>query len=118
MPNINKFLIIISVLFILFGCSHLESKYEQMTSEETADNYYIVWNERKYTCFGVIDYKDVGQQIGIVDNDKDNRIYEVKGYSNKEWLISYYYSGEMDSYMLFKEVNVKKIPEDLKKLKI
>ena len=49
-----------------------------------------------------------GKQIGIVDGDKDNRVYELKGYSVDEWIVN---SFPYDAAMLLREVNVTDIPD-------
>ena len=73
-----------------------------------------------YVIFGAGDYgKKALEMLGrenvafFVDNDKNNQVYEYKGYSPDECIISFYYSGEMDGCMLMREINVKNIPEKL-----
>ena len=66
-----------------------------------------------YVPFCAVNNSDRGEQIGIVDNDENNQIYKYKGYSEDEWLISFYHSGLMDSSMLMKEIGVSNIPKDL-----
>ena len=40
-------------------------------------------------------------------------MYEYKGYSSDNCIISFYKSGKMDSSMLMKEISVTEIPDDL-----
>ena len=66
-----------------------------------------------YVPFCVIDNSYRGEQIGVVDNDDDDQIYKYKGYSENEWLISFYHSGLMDNSMLLREMSVTNIPDNL-----
>ena len=40
-------------------------------------------------------------------------MYEYKGHSTDDWIISFYKSVEMDSSMLMKEINTTEIPDNL-----
>lgn len=84
-----------------------------MSSIETKDYVAVAWKDKMYVPFCAINNSDRGEQIGIVDNDENNQIYKYKGYSEDEWLISFYHSGLMDSSMLMKEIGVSNIPKDL-----
>ena len=53
------------------------------------------------------------EKIGIVNGDKNDRVYEYREHSTDEWIISFYKSGEMDNSMLMKEINVTEIPDNL-----
>lgn len=106
---ISLFLLII----ILSACNSKNSKLDNMTTESNDDYVSIIWQERTYVPFCAIDNDERGVQIGIVNGDKNDQVYEYKGYSSDEWIISFYKSGEMDNSMLMKEVNVKEIPNNL-----
>ena len=54
-----------------------------------------------------------GKQIGIVDGDKKDKIFELKGLSTDEWIIEYY-DVEMSVYTVFKADSVIEIPDVLK----
>ena len=66
------------------------------------------------TQFSGNEYKrsDCGRQIGIVDGDKDDKVFEYKGYSSDEWIINYY-ANNMDTIMLLREIDVTDIPDNL-----
>lgn len=48
-----------------------------------------------------------------VNGDKNDQVYEYKGHSTDDWIISFYKSVEMDSSMLMKEINTTEIPDNL-----
>lgn len=81
-----------------------------MTTEMHDDYTAIVWEDKTYVPYCAISKTDCGEQIGIVDGDKDDKVYEYKGYSTDEWIINYYV---MDSAMLYREINVTNIPDGL-----
>ena len=91
----------------------LEDDLENMTSVSGDEYLAIAWNENTYVPYCAISKNECGKQIGIVDGDEDNRVYEYNGYSTDEWIIHMYVSGLMDSPMLFREINVADIPEGL-----
>lgn len=100
-------------MIILSACNSKSSTLDNMTTESNDDYVSITWQGRTYVPFCAIDNDERGVQIGIVNGDKNDQVYEYKGYSSDEWIISFYKSGEMDSSMLMKEVNVKQIPNNL-----
>lgn len=103
---------ILCISMIMTACVKSQP-LENMSSIETKDYMAITWNDKIYVPFCAVEKSFRGKQIGIVDNDKNNQVYEYKGYSPDEWIISFYYSGEMDGCMLMREINVKNIPEKL-----
>ena len=69
----------------------------------------IIWGDKTYVPYGALDdYGERGKQIGIVDGDKDNRVYELKGYSVDEWIVN---SFPYDAAMLYREIDVTDIPD-------
>ena len=103
------FMLLIAItVFSLSACSKQE--LVDMTTEPY-DNYAaIVWEDRTYVPYCAISKADCGRQIGRVAGDKDDRVYEYKGYSPDEWIINSY---AMDSAMLCRERNVTNIPDGL-----
>lgn len=113
----KKLIYIISLYLItimLSSCGQSNKKLENMTTQKNNDYVAIVWGNRAYVPFCAVDNREKGTQIGIVSGDKKNQVYEYKGYSTDAWIISFYKSGEMDSSMLMKEINVTEIPYNLK----
>ena len=56
--------------------------------------------------YAVISKRQIGEQIGIVDGDVDNRVYELEGYDSEKWIVEFLHSGLMDNYVLMKEEHV------------
>lgn len=55
-----------------------------MTTLVTDEYSAIVWDDRIYVPYCAISKSECGQQIGIVDGDKDDIVCEYKGYSSDE----------------------------------
>lgn len=113
----KKKLLVVAALLIfinLGGCTQNQSRtLDHMSSVTTKDYVAISWQGRTYVPFCVVDNSYRGEQIGVVDNDEDDQIYKYKGYSENEWLISFYHSGLMDNSMLLREMSVTNIPDNL-----
>jgi hypothetical protein len=109
-------LIFLTVIMILSICACSKQEVADMANMTTDDKdgyVAIVWDERTYVPYTAISKKDCGKQIGIIDNDEYDKVYEYKDYSSEMWIAGMYISGEMDAPMLFREVNVTDIPEGL-----
>ena len=108
---------IVALSISLCACSQKQDipqqDLENMTTLSGDEYTAIVWDENTYVPYCAISKSGCGKQIGIVDGDKDDRIYEYNGYSTDEWIISMYVSGLMDAPMLYREINVTDIPEGL-----
>lgn len=85
----------------------------EMTTEESDRYNAIVWGEKRYVPYCAFSQKDCGKQIGIVDGDENDRVYEWKGHAADEWIINIYVSGLMDGAMLYREENTTNVPEGL-----
>ena len=112
----KKFIYFISIcllMIMLSACGQKNNKLENMTRQSNDDYVSIIWEDRVYVPFGGISNSEQGAQICIVNGDKNDQVYEYKGHSTDDWIISFYKSGEMDSSMLMKEINTTEIPEDL-----
>lgn len=103
-----SFIIIVLFISTLCACSHQE--LENMTSASSGDGYrVVVWGDKTYVPYGALSaYGDRGKQIGFIDNDKNHKVYECKGYSTDEWIAA---ALPYDAAMLYREVNVTAIPE-------
>lgn len=113
MKKLIYFISLCLMVIILSACMNRSNQLENMTTQESNDYVSIIWGDRVYVPFCAIDNSERGAQIGIVDGDKNDQVYEYKNYSTEDWIISFYKSGEMDSSMLMKEINVKEIPDNL-----
>lgn len=110
--------LIISLVSGICACARQENnapeELQDLSYIEREDYMAVVWDERVYVPFCAVDNSLREKQIGIVNGDENDRIYEAAGLSPEEWIISYYESGMMDGSMLMKEENVKEIPNGLK----
>ena len=97
---------------ILCSCS-TNNKSDNFSRSLSDDYAAIILDNKTYVPFCAVDNKYRGRQIGIVDNDDCDQVYEYKGYSTDDWIISFYKSGKMDNSMLMREVNVTDIPDNL-----
>ena len=113
MKKIIYFITLCLMVIMLSACAKSSKPLENMTTQNSDGYVSIVWQDRVYVPFCAIENEQRGEQIGIVDGDERDQVYEYKEHSTKDWIISFYKSGEMDSSMLMKEINVKDIPENL-----
>lgn len=113
MKKLIYFITLCLMVFMLSACAKSSKPLENMTTQNSDGYVSIVWQDRVYVPFCAIENEQRGEQIGIVDGDERDQVYEYKDHSTKDWIISFYKSGEMDSSMLMKEINVKDIPENL-----
>ena len=108
MKRMLPFMFIMTVIISLCSCS--KQDLADMATSVNDEYAAIVWEDRTYVPYCAIDKTQCGQQIGIIDNDEDDKVFEYKGYSVDEWIINYYV---MDGAMLYKEINVTDIPGGL-----
>lgn len=101
------------LMIMLSACGQKNNKLENMTTQSNADYTSIIWGDRVYVPFCDINNSEQGAQIGIVNGDKNYQVYEYKGHSTDDWIIEFYKSGEMDTSMLMKEINITEIPDNL-----
>ena len=103
-------LFVIGILVVSMMCACSQQDLEDMTSGEGDGYATIVWGDKTYVPYGALtdDYGERGKQIGIVDGDKDNRVYELKGYSVDEWLVNAF---PHDGAMLLREIDATDIPD-------
>ncbi len=84
-----------------------------MTYEEKEDAVAIAYGGRTYFPYGTVDKIDLSTQIGVIDKDQNDCVYEYKDYLDEDWIAEMYHSGEMDNPMLYKEESVTVIPDEL-----
>lgn len=112
----KKLICLISIcllMIILSACGKGDNNLERMITEEKEDYVSITWQGRTYVPFCVIENSERGSQIGIVNEDKNDQVFEYKNHSSDDWIISFYKSNEMDNSMLMKEISVTEIPNNL-----
>ena len=108
-------LLITVVLMLLCACNARKEvgDLKNYTSGDTGQYVYVALNGKIFVPFTAVSNADRGKQIGIVNGDPKDQIYEYKDYPTDEWIISYYESGEMDGSMLMKEESISEFPEGL-----
>lgn len=113
MKRVGIFVISILVSFLMCACSNQKAEnIVNMTLSEGEEYSSIIWNDKTYIPYCVISKNRQGKQIGIVNGDKDDRVYEFKEHSTDEWIIN---SLTMDGgAILYKETKVTEIPSELK----
>ena len=68
-------------MIVLSSCGQKSNKLENMTTQSNNEYIAIIWEDRIYVPFCAINNSEQGSQIGIVDSDKNNKVYEYKGHS-------------------------------------
>ena len=109
--NIMKRIIYLALLFsLIFSLSSCTCRELADMTSGLGDGYaYITWDGRTYVPYGALNENGKrGKQIGIVDGDGENRVYELKGYSAEEWIVN---CLPHDPGMLLREIGVTDIPE-------
>lgn len=84
-----------------------------MQRRETEAYTAVLWEGRTYIPFCAVDNDSRGKQLGIVNGNERDQIYEYRGYDPEEWIISFYRSGLMDGSLLLRESGVTEIPDGL-----
>lgn len=72
------------LMVILSSCSKSNNKLESMTTGDNSEYVSIIWQGRTYSPFCAIDNGERGLQVGIVDGDKNDQVFEYKGYSKDD----------------------------------
>ena len=98
------------LIFLIISCDTRE--YQNYTTKLENEISYICLNDKNFIPYSSVKKSDCGNQIGIVDYDQNDKIYEYKGYSSDEWIINCY-SDMGDTFMLLRELNTTDIPEGL-----
>lgn len=117
--NISLLLAIVTLSIMLSSCGHPAS-LESMEYVRHEDGNYgdqIKWGDSVYTIWSAMNTDLIDKQIGIIDGDKKEKVYNVRGYSSEEWLI-HHYDVIMSTYDLYKADSVTDIPEEFAKLKM
>lgn len=100
------------MVVLLSSCSFKE--YESMSTISDSETAVIARCDVIYQFHGFVNGDELaGKQIGVLDGDKNHKVYRVKGFSDADWLIS-----ELDVLMergifsLYRAEHVDEIPVD------
>ncbi len=105
--------ILLTAVIMISLCSCSKQELEDMSTKIHDDHTDIVWGHKTYVPYCPISTTDCGEQIGIVDGNKDDRVYAYKGHPADEWIVNVYHSHLMDGAMLYREIGVIDIPDGL-----
>ena len=109
MKKILAFVLLIALSASLCACSVQNSDLADMTTGHGDGYVTVIWGDKTYVPYGALSaYGKRGKQIGIVDGDKNDRVYECKGQSPEEWIVT---ALPHDAAMLLREIDVTAIPE-------
>lgn len=105
------FLLFVIAALLVALCSCSKGELAELTTEVNDDYAAILWGDKTYVPYCAIAKSDCGKQIGIVDGNKNDRVYEYQGHSADEWLINCLTTD--GGALLYKEIDVVAIPEGL-----
>ena len=113
MKRIAAIVILVCLIITLSSCGKNNTTLEAMSTIDAGKYQAIVWKDKTYVPYCGVDNSERGEQIGIVNGDKNDQVYQYSNHPVEEWIISFYHSGEMDTCMLMREVNVTDIPKGI-----
>jgi len=126
--EINKkiiipFLLIIIAFLRLISCKANNGKYPEYTVRDNTELgcVELVYKGITYRPYGILTLdsgfnKFMAKQIGIKEDNSNYKIYELKGYDSREWIVDYL-DVFMGSSLLFKSIDVIDIPKELERYK-
>lgn len=101
--------VLISVLFLMSCTAKTYENYQGFQNGSV-----LIRGSITYSFYGPLPEDSLrGRQIGIVDGDKKDKVYELKGHSSEDWIIEYY-DVVMSVYTVYKADTVTEIPDILK----
>ena len=118
---LKSFLLIIIVFLCFISCKANNKKYPEYSVKVNTELgcielFYEGITYRPYGIFTSFN-KLVAKQIGINDNSPNSKIYELKGYDSREWIVEYL-DVLMGTNRLLKSIDVIEIPKELEKYKV
>lgn len=121
MKHVISFAVLFAAVFCCFGCTPAYEPQNgtdvnampvaRMETEVTDQYAAIVWDERFYVPFCPVGASACGRQIGIVDGDDQEKVFEFKGHSVDEWIVNAH--SPHDGAMLLREIQVQNTPDGL-----
>ncbi len=105
-------LVLAAAMLMLASCVGAGTReLVDMKMVDVGDHVEVLWEDRSYVPFCVVSKKDMGEQIGYCNGDRDDRISEYTGYPPEEWLVSWMTTD--GGAILLREKNVTVIPDGL-----
>ncbi|HWQ57968.1 MAG TPA: hypothetical protein VN540_03035 [Clostridia bacterium] len=109
----KKFSVLLAILLLAALLTSCVAK-EYVNFQELDDGARLQKGDIVYSFYAALPKDSLrGKQIGIVDDDKKHKVFEVKGFSSDEWVIEYY-DVIMSVYSIYKADTVSEIPEEFK----
>ena len=120
---LKSFLLIIIVFLCFISCKANNKKYPEYTIRDNTGLGCIelVYEGITYRPYGILTLdsgfnKFLTKQIGIREDNSNSKIYELKGYDSREWIVDY-----LDVFLgvslLLKSIDVIDIPKELERYK-
>ena len=104
-------LILAAAMLMLASCVGGKRELVDMKMVDVGDHVEVIWEERSCVPFCVVSKKDMGEQIGYCNGDRDDRISGYMDYPPEEWLVSWMTTD--GGAILLREKNVTVIPDGL-----
>jgi hypothetical protein len=106
--------ILVCLLIILCSCGKNEKGLVNMSTLDKFGYRAIVWSHRVYVPYCDISNNERGNQVGIVNGNINEQIYEYSNHQVDDWIIWFFASGETDGWsILMRELSVTEIPNGL-----
>lgn len=120
---LKSFLLFIIVFLCFISCKTKNIKYPEYTVRDNTGLGYIelVYEGITYRPYGILTLgsefnRYLSKQIGIREDNYNNKIYELIGYDSREWIVDYH-DVFMGSSLLLKSIDVIDIPKELERYK-
>jgi len=118
----RQVLFLMIIIFINFiGCkAHTKNYPEYLIRDNTELGCTeLFYDGITYRPYGILTSfnKFMAKQIGTSEDSPNSKIYELKGYDSREWIVDYL-DVFMGGNILFKSIDVIEIPKELEKYKI
>ena len=117
------FIVIIITFLCFISCKANNRKYPEYTVKNNTGLgcVELVYEGITYRPYGILTFdfgfsKFMAKQIGIREDNPNCKIYELKGYDSREWIIDYL-DVFMGGSMLLKSIDVIDIPKELERYK-
>jgi len=118
-----SFLLIIIFFLCFISCKTKNIKYSEYKVRDNIELGCIelVYEGITYRPYGILTLgsrfnKYLSKQIGIREDNYNNKIYELIGYDSREWIVDYH-DVFMGSSLLLKSIDVIDIPKELERYK-
>ena len=110
MKKLSLLLAIIALMTFFTSCTTKEyESFQELNNGSSIQRGSII-----YSFYSALPKDSLrGKQIGVIDGDKKNKVFEVKGFSSDEWIIEYY-DVIMSVYCVYKADTVTEIPEEFR----